>query len=97
MRYKVAVIWDLFWTLFNERFAGILTRIKQHQEDFDSGLANVYSEEMIRHFNAMDEERLQNSQQRDIFLSTRATAEKQMMGPLMVYQSLHGLLISSQK
>jgi hypothetical protein len=97
VRYKAAVIWDLFWTPFDERFAGILARIKQHQEDFDSSLANVYSEEMIMHFNAMDDERLQNSLQREVLLGTRATAAKHMTGSLMMCSRLLGMLIPSQK
>jgi hypothetical protein len=85
VRYKAAVIWDLFWTPFDQRFADILSRIKRHREEFDSGLTTVYSEEMMRHFNAMDEERLKNAQQWEVLLSTRVAAEKDVMGRLMTH------------
>lgn len=64
VRYKAAVIWDLFWTPFDERFSEILSRMKRHRTEFDSGLRNVYSEEILRHFSAMDQEREDNAKHR---------------------------------
>jgi hypothetical protein len=89
VRYKAAVIWDLFWIPFDERFADILSRIKRHREELDSGLTTVYSEEMMRHFNTMDEERLKNAQQWEVLLSTRVAAEKDVMGRLMTIITTH--------
>jgi hypothetical protein len=88
VRYKAAVIWDLFWTPFDERFAEILARLERHQQDFDSSLTNVYSEEMIMHFNAMDDERTKNAESREAFNNTRVVAEKQAIGQLITSYDL---------
>ncbi|KAH9206918.1 hypothetical protein DL95DRAFT_469157 [Leptodontidium sp. 2 PMI_412] len=73
---NVAIIWDLSWTPFDDWFSEILGRLKRHQQDFDSGLKNVYSEELIMHFNAMDLERVKNSEQRDVLSEQREAAKK---------------------
>ena len=74
------MIWDLFWTPFDERFSGILSRMKRHQEAFSSGLTLVYSEEIIRQFNEMDRERQLNAQYRDNFMQERQDTERKAIG-----------------
>ncbi|KAF8852440.1 hypothetical protein BDZ45DRAFT_730184 [Acephala macrosclerotiorum] len=77
--YKATIIWDLSWTPFDERFSEILGRLKRHQQDFDAGLENVYSEELIMHFNAMDLERVKNSQHRDLLMEQQTFEQRKIM------------------
>jgi hypothetical protein len=83
VRYKAAVIWDLFWTPFDERFSEILGRLKHHKQVFEAGLRNVYSAQIIQQFNAMDWEREKNSEQREMFIQQRHDAEKKAIGLLL--------------
>jgi hypothetical protein len=80
VRYKATVIWDLFWTPFDERFSEIVGRLKRHQQDFNSGLLNVYTEELMIHINAMNEERMRNSEQREMFTEQREASERKALG-----------------
>jgi hypothetical protein len=43
----------------------------------------VYSAQMIQHFNAMDQEREKNSEQREMFVQQRHDAEKNAIGLLL--------------
>jgi len=54
--------------------------LKRHQEDFDAGLKDVYSEELLMHFNAMDAERLKNAEQRELYSEQRLADERRIMG-----------------
>lgn len=83
MRYKASVIWDLFWTPFDEKFSEILSHLKRHHRDFEAGIFNVYSVELIRNFNVMQEERQKAAKERDMFVQHRETVERQAIGWLL--------------
>jgi hypothetical protein len=54
--------------------------MKLHQEEYESQLVNVYSDEMLRHFDDMDKERHENAQHRKSLRNEREAAEKQAIG-----------------
>jgi cell fate (sporulation/competence/biofilm development) regulator YlbF (YheA/YmcA/DUF963 family) len=70
----------LFWTPFDEKFSEILGRFKRHQEEFRNLEHNVYSVELIRNFNLMQEERQKASQHREMFIEQREIAERKAIG-----------------
>ncbi|PVH88665.1 hypothetical protein DL98DRAFT_648024 [Cadophora sp. DSE1049] len=77
VRYKAVVIWDLFWTPFDERFSETLARLERHQQDFDSSLKVVYSREMMNHLTEMDRERQNNAEHRALHKAEHEAAASQ--------------------
>jgi hypothetical protein len=45
---------DLFWTPFDVRFSRILERFAQHKQLYEAGLQEVYTEEMLQHYDKVD-------------------------------------------
>jgi hypothetical protein len=51
-----------------------------HEAEFESHVVNVYSEEMLMHYNAMDLERDENARHRKLCANDREIAERRAMG-----------------
>jgi len=55
---------DLFWRPFEVRFSSILERFAQHRQLYEAELREVYTEEMLLHYNRADEAIQQNAVKR---------------------------------
>jgi hypothetical protein len=64
MRRRARVAMDLFWTPFDVRFSKILDRFAQHKQLYEAGLQEVYTEEMLQHYDNVDLAIQQNAQKR---------------------------------
>jgi len=68
---------DLFWTPFEVRFSNILARFEQHRELFETGLQEIYTEEMLHHYDTVDLAIQQNILKRKEMESDFARRERQ--------------------
>ena len=75
---KIAL--DLSWLSFEDRFKQILARLVQHNLTFDRCVASVLNEEMLKHYDKMDEEALANSESRKRQTEEMKKAERHAMG-----------------
>jgi len=68
IRSKAKIIMDLMWTPFDVRFSKILLRFDKHRKLFEMGLDDVYKQEMLWHYDAIEEELQGNAKAREASL-----------------------------
>jgi hypothetical protein len=80
IRYKANLIMDLMWTPFDTRFSKILGRLSKHRIMFEDGLDEVYKQEMLWHYDAVQTEIQNNATRRQNELKRIREIETKEMG-----------------